>query len=477
MQRDMTDFSVNHAASARPLFVSLLRRWALSHWRLIATIMLLVIVLVEGFVAVCKRTGGDVDLHYHLGRAILGGDFLRTGQKWPAGWHYQRSMISNTRYLLGRQLVSAAVASLPPRAARGVYYFAAVVLSAGTWLCWRRLAQAPERTDKSESASVAAALAAAGLLLPWLLRDLDECGLQLILLFFLSAAAVALATGRSAMTGFWLGLAITWKTVPILFVPLLLWKRRFREAIWTLVFAAFFNGLFPLVVLGPSRTTEYYACALAVRLQKPAADDPSLDVEVDPKPQNQSLQMAMVRFLVRYPPGHPYFKEVRFLPAHPLFFQPGNLSPATARRISLVALALLAGLLAWRLRHKWGEGSAQADLPAEWAAVIALAALLSPVCWLQHLVLLWPAAFLILRRTFTVRPHRSPWVAIGFVALCILVLQRGVLHYELSIVALSYHLPTLAALVLLALVLLPPATEIAAPILSEDPPARLGKNP
>jgi hypothetical protein len=451
--------SMNHAVATKQSLIVLPPRWASPRWHLIAVTVLLAIVLVEGFVAVCKRTGGDVKLHYQLGHAILAGDFFRSEGPRLIGWHYEGPIISNTRYLLGRQLISAAAASLPPRAARGVYFLAALILSAGTWICWRRLAHSSDRLRTGAEVSAAAALAATGLLLPWLLRDLDECGLQLILLFFLSAAGLALTTGRRATTGFWLGLAITWKTVPVLFLPLLLWKRRFREAFWTIIFVVFFNGLFPLLVLGPSRTAEYYACALAVRLQTPAPDDPGLDVEVDPKPQNQSLQMAIVRFLVRYAPTHRYFKEVPFLPGHPLFVQPGNLKFATARSISLAILAVLAGLSAWRLRHKWGEGSGglpQVDLPAEWAAVIAVTALLSPVCWLQHLVLLWPAAFLVLRHMLMARPPKSLWVAIGCVALCTLVLQRGVLHYELSIVALAYHLPTIAALILLVLVLLPP---------------------
>jgi hypothetical protein len=425
------------------------RWWTAPPWRLGAAILLLAVVLAEGYVAVGRRTGGDITVHQGLGRAILGGHLAWT--------------FANTKYLLGRHLLSAGVALLPPRVFRGAFYLAAVVLSAGTGVFWHRLARRPGASEPGAAGvSGWAALAATGLLLPWVLRDLDECGLQLILLFFLSAAGLALATGRRAMTGFWLALAVTWKTVPLIFLPLLLWKRRFREALWTLVFVAFFNVAFPILVLGPAPTAEYYGHALTVLRQARPTGDMSVGSEEDPKPQNQGLQMALVRYLVRYPPGHPYFKEVDFLPTHPLFFQPGNLNPAAAVRVALAAMLLLAGLLAWRLRGRWGEGAGQADLGPEWAAVTALTALISPLCWLQHLVLVWPAAFLVLRRMLRRRPSKPILAAVGFVALCTLVLQRGVLTRHLAIVALSYHLPTMAALVLIALVLLPAGPESTA---------------
>jgi hypothetical protein len=127
-----------------------------------------------------------------------------------------------------------------------------------------------------------------------------------------------------------------------------------------------------------------------------------------------------------------------------------------ASHIALGAILLLGAVLAWRMRRPWSEPATWGDLAREWAAVTALTALLSPVCWLQHMVLLWPAAFLILRRMLTHRPSKPLWAAIGLVALCTLVLQRGVLGRQLGIIALTYHLPTIAAMILVVLVLLPP---------------------
>src|SRR5205807_10148253 len=59
-------------------------------------------------------------------------------------------------------------------------------------------------------------------------------------------------------------------------------------------------------------------------------------------------------------------------------------------------------ILAWRFRRPWRAERCKppglsADFAHEWAAVTALCAILSPLCWLQHLVLVLPCLFLWMR--------------------------------------------------------------------------------
>ena len=98
----------------------------------------------------------------------------------------------------------------------------------------------------------AAAALAFLLFAPWVVRDFDECGLQILLLFFLSMAARSLFRGAQTQTGAWPGLAATFKLTPILLVPLLIWKRRFVEAGAVICFVVIFNVLLPSLIWGPN---------------------------------------------------------------------------------------------------------------------------------------------------------------------------------------------------------------------------------
>jgi uncharacterized membrane protein len=53
------------------------------------------------------------------------------------------------------------------------------------------------------------------LLGPYLLRDFDDCGLQILLLFLLTAAVHQLRCGNRLYSGLWFGIAVTYKTVPV----------------------------------------------------------------------------------------------------------------------------------------------------------------------------------------------------------------------------------------------------------------------
>src|SRR4029077_19706421 len=117
---------------------------------------------------------------------------------------------------------------LPYRVDRAIYTAAALISLCGTLFLWNRLASrlAPigPRTFFAASVFTLTALAS------YLARDLSDCGLQILLLFFLSAAVLCLAEERRFWCGFWLALAVAYKLTPILFLPYLCWKRQWQAA-------------------------------------------------------------------------------------------------------------------------------------------------------------------------------------------------------------------------------------------------------
>ena len=202
--------------------------------------------------------------------------------------------------------------------------------------------------------------------------------------------------------------------------------------------------------------------------------DPSRTPIIEPKQQNQSLKAALSRYLMTFPPGDPLFvaraQDIRpdettstDAKPHPLFFQFGNLSPPIANRVVTLVLGTLALALAWRFRKPWGDAPGSGDIAPEWAGVMILCAVLSPFCWLQHMVLMLPAAYLVIRAAIGRKPPRWRVAAIGFIAINSLVLQRELMGKNLSILWLSYHPHTAVGLVMLFLVLTLPESGLKRP--------------
>ncbi len=170
--------------------------------------------------------------------------------------------------------------------------------------------------------------------------------------------------------------------------------------------------------------------------------------ESEQRVQNQSLKLALTRFLVAYPDGHP------LRVAHPAYLSVGHLDPQVADWVVKGGvLAFLIGC-AWLMRRRY-RGPDDPTWLLECSAVLILALLLSPVTWTQHLVLIIPALYLVMVEGQAIRPLGSlvsagMWV---YVVLA-LVLNRDIVGKDLSLVLLSYHIHTLALLLVLAIILL-----------------------
>jgi hypothetical protein len=407
----------------------------------------------------------DFTLHMELGRAAL--KSVVYGQ--PEGG------LVAAMYMPGRILFNAVLALLPEVWARALVFVAAIGALMATAQIWRRLADAVQPV--SPSLHFAAAFLALLLLGHWTARDLDDCGLQIILLFLLSMAGWCLWRGARIMAGFWLAVAITYKTIPVIFLPLLIWKRRWVEAAATVVVFAFINVVAPVVVWGPQLGVQAMSRNAQQLWISATVADPSENGVDTPTHRNQNLQLGIARILQTYQPGHPLFIHRRYddnvcppdvvattppeyCAAHPLFFQFLDLPARTAKAIALAIILLMGLAVAWRMRRPWAlattsppPGPTTAFAP-EWAVACAFTALLSPLTWQHHLVLALPCAYLVIRDLLA-NPGgtRWRWIALGAVIVFTWIIQRMVLGKQLAIVAMSYKDDVLAVLILIVLAL------------------------
>ena len=396
--------------------------------RRVAAILLAMMVVAEVVVAIFLRQN-DWEGHRQVG--ILARTQGLPAVPWP--W-----------YSLGRVTLDAALSLLPRLAGRTLCYGLAVAALSACFRIWYRMVQeqAPAPASTAWAAGVVTLLATFTV---WQ-RDLDDCGLHLFLLFFLTAAAWFLTRGRPALAGLWLAVAIVYKTSPLLLLPFLIWKRAWRAAGWTLAFTVALS-LAPAALFGWRASLDYHRRTLETALASATVRDPSQNLIQDrPNLQNQALGPAIARYLETHTPGDPLFSS------HPAFIQVGDLSPAVARRVVMGATGLLLALVAWRTRRSCATS---AEWAVEWGAVTILPILLAPVCWKQHLVVVLPAVFLVARHQLLSRgrPRGRTAALWTIAALTLLSAPDGPLGRDLAAVLGSYKTFTLAALLALLSVL------------------------
>jgi len=437
-----------------------------SSWHRPALVLLAVVILIEGYVSIVHREN-DFLFHRNLGEAFLQGEPYANSGDW---------------YPVGRVMLNGMIASVPHRVARAISYLLAVGALCGIFFIWRELANLSGVV--SRTASLSAALVTAGMLFPFILRDLDECGLQLFLLFFLSCGAWSVLRGKNLQAGCWLGLAATFKITPLICLPFLIYKRRWKAAGWMAVFIVGWN-LMPALFVGWDTTIRCNQAWIARMALSSKVVDPALNAVEVPKPQNLSLAGTVGRYLRTYPVGHPLNVD------HPAFVQFGTLEPEQANRVFKAFLLTLAGLLAWRFRKAWpryyvlnGQLTAAAKEPddttsaagPEWAAVCLLCALLSPICWKQHLVVVLPCLFLAVRGGMAAGGHtRGRLIALVTIALVVICCRHAAVGRMMSIALLSYKFDTMAMMLTMFLALtLPTPARRATAVLKEIEPKRPG---
>jgi hypothetical protein len=374
--------------------------------------------------------------------------------------HFLEGKQHGEHYLPARGFMDIALAIAPYRLTRAIVYCLAMVLLLVCCRVWNDLAA------RSQPASIpvvrGAWILAALLLLPYLMRDLDECGLQIILLFFLTMAGWCVSRAKGLQAGFWLGTAACYKVTPVLFLPFLLWKRQWRAAASMAAFFILWCAA-PSLVTGWERNLQAHKDWLTAMQQEKALPYayPSLPNGWDLNVNNMSLLAGIARYLETYPKIHPlyhedhplFFKEHPLYVEHPLFFQFGNLAPRTAKITMFGILGALGLWFAWKTRRPWDriEDQQSLGLGGEWAAVCVLCALLSPLCWKQHVVLILPCMYLVIRSVISTTGGRGWRMAMigGCGALMCLFPGPDIFGGNLSAVLHSYKLHTLGCTIIM----------------------------
>src|SRR5262249_38899939 len=128
----------------------------------------------------------------------------------------------------GRGTLNATLAWLPYHRFRAACYALSLAALAGSLVLWERMARGnrPVRPGVPFAAGAAAVV----VLLAWVVRDLDDCGRQLLLLFMLTACFYGWQRRRDAGPGGWLGVAVVYKATPLLLVPFAALTGRWRTA-------------------------------------------------------------------------------------------------------------------------------------------------------------------------------------------------------------------------------------------------------
>jgi hypothetical protein len=428
-------------------------RWFERRWLVRSITVSFVILVAIKFVHSVFFKENDFDLHLSWGGEALRGTVHGDEAAWG-------SILF--QYPPGRILLDEFLATLPRLSARAMVFSLALGSLFVTRRIWRTLAAQVKPAD--QAVELAASAGAFILLAPWVVRDLDECGLQILLLFMLSMAAWALFRGAKVQAGAWIAAAITYKVTPVIVVPLLLWKRRFAEASVAIAGVIVLNLPVPALFWGPQHAWDAVLRHVELARHEMALEDPS-ESAIDITLGNRSLALAITRYLRTYPRGSEFFVDEGFndhgciarsvalseCRQHPLFVQFLDLPPATAKRIVLATLLSIAALLAWTMRHRWllAETPRGAEsygmLAPEWAVTCVFVALLSPFVWQQHLVLALPCAYLVLR-DLLMRDQSVAWrwAVIGFTFVVVWILHRNALSQQLELIAISYHLDILA---------------------------------
>lgn len=406
------------------------------------------------------RMLGDFGLHWEFGRRLTTGEFLYEGGHdvpYPPFWALMHAPLS---------LMSVKTAQLL------VYpmFLAALI---GLVCVLRSLTREHFRLDNKAvfwTATLTVVLSAR-----YLIRDLPEVGVNLMLVAMSWAAVWLWTRKREWSGGLLLGLAISLKCTPALFWAWFLLKRQWKIAGVTAAAVIAFS-LSPLLVQGPdmfARCGDYW---LRHALRGVTSEDPSIGVFGPLQLQNMSLKSTLTRFLLELPKDHPGRAD------HVLYVDLLTLEAGTANQvIRAVLIALVCGV-AFQFRRRVIDRHDPALL-REWASVSILILLLSPITWGQHCVGVLPAMYLLFARRMTGRKFSAPtrlWLA-GWM-LFVLALFGDAVGPSLSQLLQSYHLETWCIIGLLAITLrdhrarvLLPADLASRPIATRDSQKRYSR--
>ncbi|MGC8638823.1 MAG: glycosyltransferase 87 family protein [Isosphaeraceae bacterium] len=216
-----------------------------------------------------------------------------------------------------------------------------------------------------------------------ILGDLHHGNINLLILFLIIAMFEAWREGHDLLAGLLLGLAISYKVTPALFVPYFAYKRSWRTVGATFLGLLLFLAVVPSAVVGPRFNFECLQMWWH-RMLTPFL----LEGSSSPQEINQSLVGVMTRLLTEIPPGTSRYDVHVDV----------NLVAWPPRLVSYLVKALTVGLLAllgFFCRTKT-EDRRDTRLLGEMALVVLTMLFISERSWKHHFVtLLIPYTYLV----------------------------------------------------------------------------------
>ena len=317
-----------------------------------------IILVAADVIAVSLRRlheSGDFDISMEFGRRFLQGRYLYQG-----GLHFP--------YMPSAAMWFSVFARFPSPIAFGLSYGLAIAF---LWMIMRILGRitvaAKLLQDDRVNLVIVITLALAS---HFIIRDLDDGGPNIILLGMIVAGVYLASRGQVAGGAICLGLATAIKATAGIFIPFLAWKRQPRLAIYTMVAAAFWI-LLPIIRMGPgswwAHQREWFDSAIGFALGHNATVESFAGYH---NVLNQALRPALIRLMA------------------------GRIGVTPARAVASGIGLMVVGIFCWLTRHPYGNTMTSRWL-VESSGLMILAVMMAPIAWVQHMVLVVPAIFLI----------------------------------------------------------------------------------
>jgi len=425
----------------RPDPLSSAHKW----WRVALVGAGLAAVAVHSLVIGHRRAAhpGDFDISREFGRRFLAGDDLYAG-----GLHYP--------YLPSAAMYFSPLALLPPGVGLALRYAVALACVGLTFsLLARLLAEHHPRVQQRRLpiAGLTSVLAA-----HYIIRDLDDGGPHLILLGLVVGGIYLAWKRRDVRAALCFGLGAALKAPLVLLLPFFLWRQRWRLAAFSALATLGWVAL-PALWMGVgswwSHQQQWSTIVAASALGRPLARADANERRV----QNQALKPTLMRYLA------PTTQD----PPHPLAplggTPPIDLPRSMADGLATMALVGLLVACGWRDQMVQRTTDTGGQPPAhngrvwllECGAALVLSVVLAPLAWVQHLVLLIPALYLIVADHLAGDGSDSATrAAVAVYALLALVANRELLGRDVYLCLLAAGLHTVCMLIVLAIILRQP---------------------
>jgi hypothetical protein len=375
-------------------------------------------IAIDATTVVLRRMhhGGDFDVSMEFGRRFLSGEFLYRG-----GMHFP--------YMPSAAMWFGLFALLPLPIGFALSYSLAIAsLALAIWILHQGVFdRAASTLRNSYYVEIATILLASH----YIVRDLDDGGLNSILLGIVMFGIYSVARKHYTVGSLCIGLAIALKVTAGIFVPFLIWKRQWRLAFLTAASAVFWIML-PALRMSPANwwiaQREWIDSAAGFALgHNPPADFYYGYLNVG----NQALRPAL-QYLFAAIAGVPF---------------------PIARIISALGALLLVGWFCWATRQPYGSVMGTLWLK-ESSAVLIMALMLAPLAWVQHMVFALPAIYLVAASSFSSnRTNFATNAALGIYIILVFGFSRTILGKAGYQVALACHVHTIALLIILVLAL------------------------